>query len=93
LGDRLNALLRTRARIRTQLLVFGGDGVSLMLCSSPQAATVNLAWDRNPETNIASYIVSYGTSSKNYTTSVNVGNVTTWSVSLATGSISSPRRP
>jgi regulation of enolase protein 1 (concanavalin A-like superfamily) len=59
----------------------------LMLCSTQlQAATVNLAWDRNPESNIASYIISYGTSSKNYTTSVNVGNVATWSVSLATGS-------
>jgi regulation of enolase protein 1 (concanavalin A-like superfamily) len=59
----------------------------LLLCSTQlQAATVSLAWDRNPEPDIASYIVSYGTSSGNYTTSVNVGNVITWSSSFTAGS-------
>jgi len=59
----------------------------LLLCSTQlQAATVSLAWDRNPEPDIASYIVSYGTSSGNYTTSVNVGNVITWSGSFTAGS-------
>jgi regulation of enolase protein 1 (concanavalin A-like superfamily) len=78
---------RALARIVHKLWIPAAMVFLFMLCSSQlQAATVNLAWDRNPESNIASYIISYGTSSKNYTTSVNVGNVTAWSVSLATGS-------
>jgi IPT/TIG domain/FG-GAP-like repeat len=78
---------RARAHIVRNLWSSAAMAFLLMLCtSSLQAATVNLAWDRNPEPDIASYIISYGTSSKNYTTSVNVGNVTTWSVSLAAGS-------
>jgi hypothetical protein len=41
---------------------------------------VTLAWDRNTETNIAGYKVHYGTASRAYTSSINVGNVTTASV-------------
>jgi hypothetical protein len=36
-------------------------------------ASVILTWDE-PETNTAGYIVYYGTSSTNYTESINVGN-------------------
>jgi hypothetical protein len=50
-----------------------------------QAATLTLAWDRNPEPDIAGYVISYGTSSGSYTTSVDVGNVTTWTTSLPSG--------
>ena len=50
-----------------------------------QAATLTLTWNRNPEPDIAGYIISYGTSSGNYTTCVDVGNVTTWTVSLTPG--------
>jgi large repetitive protein len=50
-----------------------------------QAATVTLAWDSNPEPDIAGYVISYGTQSGTYTTSVDVGNVTTWSVNLNPG--------
>jgi regulation of enolase protein 1 (concanavalin A-like superfamily) len=50
-----------------------------------QAATLTLSWDRNPEPDIAGYIISYGTSSGSYTTSVDVGNVTTWTISLSSG--------
>jgi regulation of enolase protein 1 (concanavalin A-like superfamily) len=50
-----------------------------------QAATVTLAWDSNPEPDIAGYVISYGTQSGTYTTSVDVGNVTTWSVNLTAG--------
>jgi hypothetical protein len=41
---------------------------------------VTLAWDRNTETNIAGYKVHYGLASRAYTSSINVGNVTTASV-------------
>ena len=50
-----------------------------------RAATVTLAWDRNPEPNIAGYVISYGTSSRSYTASVDVGNVTTSTISLTSG--------
>lgn len=42
------------------------------------AATVELTWDPNPEPNIAGYIVFYGTSSGQYTVSVDVGNHTSF---------------
>ena len=40
------------------------------------AATLTLAWDPNPETNIAGYVADYGTQPGNYTTNVDVGKVT-----------------
>ena len=57
----------------------------LLFASTVRAATVTLAWDPNPEPNIAGYIVSYGTSPGSYSTSADVGKVTTWSVSLSAG--------
>jgi FG-GAP-like repeat/FG-GAP repeat len=41
-----------------------------------EAATITLAWNANPETNIGGYILHYGTSPSSYTGSINVGNVT-----------------
>jgi len=38
--------------------------------------SVTLAWDANSETNVAGYIVYYGTTSSNYTSTTNVGNQT-----------------
>lgn len=46
-----------------------------------RAATVTLAWDANPESNVTGYIVSYGLQPRGvqpYTTSVDIGNVTQW---------------
>ena len=57
----------------------------VLFASTVRAATVTLAWDPNPEPNIAGYIVSYGTSPGSYSTSVDVGKVTTWAVSLTPG--------
>ena len=39
------------------------------------AADVTLAWDRNPESDIAGYRLYYGTVSRSYTQVVDVGNV------------------
>lgn len=44
-------------------------------CAGDQCVT--LAWDPNPETNVAGYIMYYGSESRNYTNSVDVGNITT----------------
>ena len=72
---------------RSSVWFIGVVTLVLLCCGSRlgAAATVTLAWDRNPETNIAGYIVSYGTSSRAYSTSVDVGNATMWSLSVGTG--------
>jgi hypothetical protein len=51
--------------------------------SALQAATVQ--WNPNPESDIAGYKLSYGTQTGVYTTSVDVGNVTTWNLTLTPG--------
>jgi len=42
------------------------------------AAQVKLAWDPNTESDVVGYKIYYGTSSKSYTGSVDVGNVTSY---------------
>jgi IPT/TIG domain len=46
---------------------------------------VTATWNRNAEPDIATYILSYGTQSGSYTTSVDVGNVTSWQLNLSAG--------
>jgi hypothetical protein len=46
----------------------------LLLPQMASAATVTIAWDRNPEPDIAGYRISYGTVSGVYTNTVDVGN-------------------
>ena len=46
----------------------------LLLPQMASAATVTVAWDRNPEPDIAGYRISYGTVSGVYTNTVDVGN-------------------
>jgi hypothetical protein len=45
------------------------------------AASVTLAWDPNTESDLAGYKIHYGTSSKDYQYSVDVGNFTSCDVS------------
>jgi hypothetical protein len=54
--------------------------ISLALPAQAFAATVTLAWDPNTEPDIAGYRLSYGTVSGNYSITVDVGNVTQWTV-------------
>lgn len=49
--------------------------------SSYGEQSVTLAWDPNPETDLAGYIIYYGSANRNYTNAVNVGNITTNTVS------------
>jgi hypothetical protein len=52
-----------------------------MCPQAAQAATLTLAWDANPEPDIAGYILSWGTQAGGYyANSVNVGNQTSWQV-------------
>jgi hypothetical protein len=48
------------------------------LCASALGAS--LAWDPNSEAHLAGYKIYYGLSPRQYTQSVDVGNVTTWQI-------------
>jgi hypothetical protein len=50
----------------------------LVLSAALRTQAATLAWDPNPEPDIAGYRVSYGTQSGNHTVSIEVGNVTTY---------------
>lgn len=45
------------------------------------ASTVTLAWDQNVESDIAGYRVHYGTSTRNYDYSIDIGNYTSCTIS------------
>lgn len=68
------------------LLIVGILFISLLgITSNSQAGQATLTWDANTEADLAGYKVYYGTSPSNYNTSVNVGNVTTYSQTLNDG--------
>ena len=48
------------------------------LSAASAEAGVRLAWDASPESDITGYCLSYGTASGQYTTTIDVGNVTTF---------------
>lgn len=55
----------------------------LLATTSPAAAqsSLTLAWDPNPEPDVTGYVLSWGLKYGEFTASVNVGNVTQWTVS------------
>lgn len=58
--------------------------VAMVIVAVPRpasAATRTLAWDANTETDLAGYRLSYGTAPGSYSTTVDVGKVTQWTVS------------
>ena len=57
------------------LFVFG-------LSLSAFGRNVTVAWNANKETNLSGYVIRYGTSSRTYTASVDVGNRTTFALTL-----------
>jgi hypothetical protein len=50
-----------------------------------QTRFVTVAWDANRESNLAGYILSYGTKSREYVTHIDVGNVTSWQLNVMPG--------
>jgi hypothetical protein len=61
-------------------------GVGVLLClfaARVDAASVTLAWDPNSETNLRAYLVGYRTSPSGTETIVDVGMVTTWTLTSA----------
>ncbi len=69
--------MRTHSRLLISIAV-----VAVLLgARSSFAGTASLAWDPVPDTDVAGYRVYYGTSSTSYSQSVDVGNVTTATIS------------
>ena len=60
--------------------VLGALLLLLLFSASLEAASISLAWDANEKSDLAGYIVSYGTTSGVYTNQVTVGNQTTWTL-------------
>src|SRR5438876_3808193 len=60
--------------------------IALLLgtASTLHAATATASWDPNSEPDIAGYKLSYGILPGTYTTTVDVGNVTTWTITTLT---------
>jgi hypothetical protein len=67
-----------RQRARRTTSVFIG---SLLACAtSAGAGTLTLAWDPNPESDLAGYLLWYGTQPGSYTASIDVGTLTSYKV-------------
>ena len=61
--------------LRELFSLFLSAGLALFLFSGNLfAGTANLAWDASTSSNVGGYKVSYGTSSGNYTSTIDVGN-------------------
>lgn len=67
-------------RTRLSLALFG----VLLASTAASAQTVNLAWDASTDTTVTGYVVKWGTRAGNYTSSIDVGNRTTWTVNNLT---------
>ena len=60
--------------MRRQLVITLALLVALLRSSSALAGAITLAWDPNPETDIAGYRIAYGTAPGSHPTVVDVGN-------------------
>jgi len=78
----MNAFFTSKPKLQSGLL----NRLSLILfslflfSSIAFAGSINLAWDPSPSTNVGGYKLYYGTSTQNYTSSVDVGNVTSYQI-------------
>ncbi len=53
----------------------------LLVCSIGHAAEATVSWEPNSESDLAGYKVYYGNSSRNYDTNIDVGNITSYTIS------------
>ncbi len=69
------------ARLNWISLVLLSVALAVFLCSARvEARDLNLAWDPNTESDVAGYKVYYGTASRAYTSSADVGNKTSYTL-------------
>jgi hypothetical protein len=73
-------LARSRARVLVIIVA-----LSLGAASTLHASTVTATWNPNPEADVVGYRLLYGTVSGTYTTTIDVGNVTTTVVTVPGG--------
>jgi PKD repeat protein len=83
--DSLPGSSRVSNRSAHTVRAFAVIGLLFWNSSWLNADTLTATWNRNPESNIGGYILSYGTQSGNYSTILDVGNVTTRQVVLDPG--------
>ena len=79
-----NAASLGRSRLGKGLCYLAG--LSLSICAGSTAlgaetGSATLAWDSSPQPDLAGYILYYGTSSRIYPNAINIGNVTSYTVS------------
>src|SRR5580693_7783953 len=58
--------------------------VTVFLGTASAVFAATATWQANPETDIAGYILSYGTQPGVHPTSIDTGNVTTWQINALT---------
>ena len=71
----------TRSRLKKGFSVFL---LLVLMPLAPRAASagsLSLAWDASPDSSVVGYIVEWGESSGSYTNQVDVGNITTHTIS------------
>jgi len=56
---------------------------TLLLAGSASGDTIDLMWDRHPESQVIGYVVHVGTQSGTYTQHIDVGSMTAWSFTSA----------
>ena len=69
------------ARLKSLLFLFVLDAIIFLSLTNAYAAQVTLSWSPNNESNIAGYKIYYGTCSRNYPNSTEVGNTTIHTIS------------
>ncbi len=75
-----NRWIALRTLVRADMLI-----VALLLVAAPvYAGDVNLAWDPVTHASLAGYVIHYGPAAGNYPNSIDVGNVTTKTVTNLT---------
>jgi fibronectin type 3 domain-containing protein len=62
------------------VITFSPIGCAEKGCSRGDPGTINLAWNPNKEPDLAGYRVYYGTASRKYGPGIDVGNVTSYSL-------------
>ena len=76
---------RETSRLVAQSVVGFVIAVTVVSATTAEAVTGTVSWDANSDTDLAGYVVHYGNQSTVYTTSVDVGNETSWAFSLPDG--------